>query len=1024
VSPAEYKTDDPFGEWHAFQVQLDALKIWAKQRGAGDNTNAGTAQWTYDGSVYVDGQGNTVTLDDQFEVVQIKMDYTYRKAYNVATLALAPLVTYTGTIKVVNKGGTPTVADLTNAAAISTDAKVYLTDSGTQYGPLVFNADGSFSIANVPTGAQLSVPGFSQGDGYYAATSSAGAFYQSAVNTVSSNIQYLRTSSTSFSMGTFYLSSKGKLGTVEATTDGILEVSATNRIAKDGKLVLKFSEAIDPYLFALTFTNTYSNGWATNSPQYTWAADDTVEITSAITSYWRYSTNGSIPLATVSPSTVTTAAGVQYYFSPIDIYTEEQIKLVSVELVPSPARALYGTVGDAVDLLFNKPLNVAYPGTTAWIGGAVNGNKVDFSITGSTLRVYIDKSYSSQAIYYSVASATDIRDVTGTQSTDTITTKAAAVVQSITTDKNGTNTGPISWDSSNIIVTFDKDITLVSGTTPKLYYDSGNYATPTATGTVSLGNRIKFPITNLLAPSGTYKIEFEVEANGIKTIAKGSSALTVTVGSAPTGLTWADFANAKSLAGLITNDLVQNRGNDAFYLEINGATVINSLYGKTFDAYVYSPVFGQGVLTAKTSGSVTLARGANQALTSSFAGAIYFSDLPGAPYHADADGIRFVVTTVDDDGYLLAAQTTPIHFVPDLISLTYSGITRTPTTTSSTGTQPIVQTFSWVKQDGVTYTAIRQNLVVDPYTGSETLSGLANMTIFAVPAVVGVPGERVSFVDNPVIRNGYRYTITATNTGASTSKVVTYDLVSAPYAPTVTASLTYNASPAQVYAIGYSVTSISGGYSGDIVTQLYRAPATSLGLNTANVETAAWALVGTAWTLGDVGMHYDVLTNANVGNYYVYRAVLRSGNATGPILASIIDGTPGTTLTARRPSVASAQTFTASASNEGTPAPATPRAQYVLYGSVSLVNGAILYLDGVPLTGTWVQATGTVTASATLAGVPANNYYLVIAGATLKGAGAGSHTISTKDATGSLVTKVTFTVAANNAITGLTGWND
>jgi hypothetical protein len=112
VDPNAYYDDDPFMEVQALTDQLKAIEEWIKVQQAipgylaesgseslfGDQQQALT--WTYQGGVYIDGNGATVTVkkdaNSQYKVEQIKLDYTYSKGIPLYITSLAPL---TGAIK-------------------------------------------------------------------------------------------------------------------------------------------------------------------------------------------------------------------------------------------------------------------------------------------------------------------------------------------------------------------------------------------------------------------------------------------------------------------------------------------------------------------------------------------------------------------------------------------------------------------------------------------------------------------------------------------------------------------------------------------------------------------------------------------------------------------------------------------------------------------------------------------------------------------------------------------------------------
>ncbi|GHU69965.1 hypothetical protein FACS189450_03660 [Spirochaetia bacterium] len=1065
VLASDYIADDPFLEVEALRDQLLALREWAQNQGPAFAGSSG--DWTYTGGgIFVSADGTTaVSIDNTLNVKEIKLDFTYRKVYNIANQSLNPLVTATGIFKVV-KVTTP--SNYTYDQLISTvipepikqaaaSGKVFLMVGSVRCGPLEFDANGKFTLANVPYGFTLSVDGFQQDDYYY--TGGGTTYRRNSTNGITTSAWgSLPVINNTVDVGEFYLGTAGKFdGTVKAETGATPAlISSINRLAKDGTITLTFGEEIEKRGFAVIITNRGNTSTSTYPTlAYEWTSPKTVEITPIIGGFWPYSTNEEIRIGTISAGTVVTTDGTNIAFNPIEIFTNKHLQLLSVTPRLSGdvgSRAAVVDKGGAVDLKFNKNLDASYPGSTA----TIQGSPVDFQIGGTvpadTLRVYVDAYYNNQPITYTVASADWTDDALSAETDAGNVTTIAGATQTQVTPTVGlltTVAGPsISYTGlspdADIIVTFNKNINLVG--TPTLRYNANGQVT--VNGVKTHDNSIKFAPTSLLLPSTAYTVDYTVEANGVFT--PGNFTVT-TAAISPN--TWAQISTgspssttstlkkAVKTFAVTTNDLQLDQGGQNFELKLtsaNHANIDNTRFAKVFNAYVGSSIYAQEVLTAMA-GTSTLGKGNDKTLSSSFNNNFTaFSagnPLPGATPRHSSDDIYFVVTTQDDNGYYLAQKTGAIQFTP--ITLTADNIEAQYTLTGvSPSTTPYTVNLSWPKEEGVTYTATRQ-----PLDTNNNLTGTSTSPTGGITTVVnGFTGDRTVLIDRPAIRTKYRYTITASHTalGTTTTKTVTYDLSHRDFAPLITGYLVAIPS-STVYEINVTYASTSAIYTGDLVVDIYRTTANvrtpGPGV-TRNVEVANWPLTAEHSTSAGSLTWYDNRGYTNTGTYYVYRAVIKSdGTPVGSAITNDYDdsftgggvygtGSPGTgfdgttDLVVVRPSVPPSISYLVRASSG--PAGTGPLAQYKLVytGSSPLAGGAKIYLNGstTPLggvsSGLVYEATGNPQ-STTAAALNSGEYHITITGLTTP----GTFTLYTDAVDGTKLLIRTVEIDGNGAIT-------
>jgi hypothetical protein len=416
VDATAYKTDDPFGEWEALQDQLQALQDWAT------NSNVPVApgdSWTYtEGGVWIDGSGTAVTIQNdhgEFKVVEIKMDYTYRKGIGIDLTGLTPLSgAIKGQIKLfkVTDGDKLNVA-MADAVPIEKGIQVWLKeaaldidgdgndDADVLYGPVSTGDNGSFEFTGLPveTALTLVTNGFSTADGYsYTANATAYVWDGTAAEFAQANaLTALNTSKANqhTNVGDIYFFTAGNYALISESSTG----SIAQPISRSGSIALSFSKPINPGTFSATLN--YGNATIADggvSLSAAWSADaKQVTLTANIPSTgiipgFPYSDDGTLAVGALQISGKATdgssifADNTNSATVGIPVYTAEGVKLIGVDVAPAsvPSSRAAALTSQAVKLTFSKPLNT----TTSKFNWNNNG-LADFTFADGDATVYV-----------------------------------------------------------------------------------------------------------------------------------------------------------------------------------------------------------------------------------------------------------------------------------------------------------------------------------------------------------------------------------------------------------------------------------------------------------------------------------------------------------------------------------------------------------------------------------------------------------------------------------------------------------
>jgi hypothetical protein len=453
VDPAEYKTDDPFGEFQSLDAMLAALNTWVRRVPDGGGPASG---WSYQDGIWVSGDGETaVTVNPEtFEIRPVKLDYVYRKGINTVAQPLVPLTgAIRGRIRLVKTPFDGISTDdllnwkLANMTAVQQDVQVWLVDTAgytigsasaspnITYGPVKTGANGSFQIAGVPvnTALGLRVGGFTQ-DGHYFAPAGAAYSYDYDSNgfTVTSFIAQNNglapnaEDQTYTDAGEVFLFAEGSYALVIDHKAG----SPVAPLMPDGKITLTFSKQIDPATFtAALYAGSGGNFDSTTDTSLplkpNWTANNTVvELIPAkvpggyLKPVFPYSSVEAVPLGVIG-LTGKAADGSRILASPdagtgaadrgIPVYVTESLKYLGMEIVDNSAGSISRAVArdsDVIKLNFNKALDPHNVTVTL-------GNRVpDYKVGETSLYVFVDAlAGTNQALSFTVVSASDSEDV-------------------------------------------------------------------------------------------------------------------------------------------------------------------------------------------------------------------------------------------------------------------------------------------------------------------------------------------------------------------------------------------------------------------------------------------------------------------------------------------------------------------------------------------------------------------------------------------------------------------------------------
>ncbi|MDR3283642.1 MAG: carboxypeptidase-like regulatory domain-containing protein [Treponema sp.] len=661
VLAGQYKNDDPFGEWEAFQAQLTALQDWAKDfPDAVAPANDGT--WSYAGNgVYVSDGGTAAVQyeNGQFTVIDYKMDYTYRYA-QVYNVQIAPLsASLTGKINVVASQYIENNI-IPVSVPIKDDVEIFFQAStGISYGP-VKTTGGKFFIEKLPAGVALTVriSSFEQGDHSYVVSSDLGV---DTLRRDADGILTLFSTATAIGkdttdLGQLYLFAVPNVTFVTAASVGTKEAPVAVK-GEGAKIVFTFSKPIDPATINTISLGGQTLGAALSNENKTLTLTPN---TTTITQQFGYSDpisgkyNG-----TLSLSSVTATDGSRVYPNLFDVYTTPSIALVSWEIVSAAnaARTAVIEYGGAVKLTFSKPISSDPTTVLASIG---NGNVNAFKVDGADLWIYHDGKtpLTNSNVTYTVQAAADFTDTIANGSlTLGLVTEKALTIKAVNdtvftwTDIAGGSDGihdtsiSIKQDK-NIVIELEKDYAENPFTKVEFSYTKdANYTRivpdDEAHALVTWSNRrLTIAPTNLLAPvTGVADDNFAVKLY----YTENGESVTKTIWFKVSELGPSDVPakSAKTAGAVAKRDIAYDANNFTVTL-VPGAVAFDQNY-----AVDYKPYDGE---YADTGAEIAVNKGIAVLQVSDPIARTSFTNIPG-------DGrVNFRVSGVDSYGFYLETK--------------------------------------------------------------------------------------------------------------------------------------------------------------------------------------------------------------------------------------------------------------------------------------------------------------------------------------------------------------------------------
>jgi hypothetical protein len=457
IDANKYKADDPYLEVDAYNKYYTLFTTWLASRTDVQKELAkedqpdfygSTGNWTYNGGgEFVSEQGDIVVtyndasgdFDFTFDPTGVKkLDYTYRYGYTLKVVALKPLnAGFDGEIKIVlaHTGSVAKPAPIPIPAGIS----VWFTDTSitTPYNPSpvgetgaddtiavagIYKAEtdknGKFSVVGLPVNTEFTVT-----VNNFAHTEGAETFYfngtilyklDETAFTPTSLGNVLTLADGTFTLPPIVLYAEKEVIFVTDYKAGSLATPLPVR-GEEAKIEVTFSEPLDITTFsALLHDNSTFNGYGdVRLTAESWSEDSkTVTLVAAEKPGANYTTttlpfNVFTNLADVEPTgTLTLKAkkkdGTEAFIAAsVPVYTEEKIKLLSVDIVEPtdpalerPARALYTVkLNGAVKLTFSKPVAANDTKTKFTFGGtnAAAYGEPDYKIAENVVYVYVDR---------------------------------------------------------------------------------------------------------------------------------------------------------------------------------------------------------------------------------------------------------------------------------------------------------------------------------------------------------------------------------------------------------------------------------------------------------------------------------------------------------------------------------------------------------------------------------------------------------------------------------------------------------
>jgi hypothetical protein len=424
VDAGEYVKQEPFTK---LKELFDA---WIKSAHPDLSQAEQLSTWTYSNGVYVNAEGTTVQVTESaagipnFELVT-GLDYTYKFGQSLATVNLKPL---TASLK--GKIFLYTTA-VNEAVTLKAGVKIqfsYGTEGNEKvYGTGETNDEGAFEVTGLPayaTGLSLSIANFAEGNAYYDGTAS---FFDGEKFTTAT----FETAKEASDVPDIYLQGK---------TDAayIVDVSAGEPgapIQPTANITITFSKPIDTKTFtakidvsenakgevsdeSLTFDATWDGNKeiATLTPReklssYTtamlpYSKDSAVSI--GTLKIYAKAADGSGILDPENPTTAIEDEDDKRFET--NVYTEEGIKLLQVEIIANPtgnAARVVLPVGGALKLTFSKEVASLAGDTSFKIDEVDAAYKVD-ATDAAIVYVYADKPIGSDvSLTYKVYAADD-----------------------------------------------------------------------------------------------------------------------------------------------------------------------------------------------------------------------------------------------------------------------------------------------------------------------------------------------------------------------------------------------------------------------------------------------------------------------------------------------------------------------------------------------------------------------------------------------------------------------------------------